>query len=66
MKEVLNTVREVSGRNFTVVEADRRPGDPPVLVSSYRKAADLLGWTPRYTDMSSIVETAFNWHAKNV
>lgn len=65
VKEVIDAVKRLSGQNFKVVESDRRPGDPPILISSYRKAADLLGWTPHYADIGSIIETALNWHLKN-
>ncbi|KPK45214.1 MAG: hypothetical protein AMK74_03995 [Nitrospira bacterium SM23_35] len=64
VKEVLDTVKIVSKRDFKIIESDRRPGDPPVLVSSYQKAADMLGWKPHYADIDSIIETAFRWHSK--
>lgn len=65
VKEVIDTVRRLSGRDFKVMETERRPGDPPILISDYQKAADLLGWKPSYPDLRSIVETAFRWHTRN-
>jgi UDP-glucose-4-epimerase GalE len=62
VREVLQTVGEVTGRPVPVREGPRRPGDPPVLVASSDKAQRELGWRPRYTDLRAIVETAWNWH----
>lgn len=63
VREVVDTVKRVSGKNFRVTEARRREGDPPVLVGSSEKARDVLGWVPRYQDLRSIVETAWKWHS---
>lgn len=65
VREVIDTVREVSGRKIKVVETGRRPGDPPKLISSSQKVRRVLGWEPRYADLKSIVETALNWHSKD-
>ncbi|MGE5893483.1 MAG: UDP-glucose 4-epimerase GalE [bacterium] len=63
VREVVDTVKRVSGKDFRVTEARRREGDPPVLVGSSEKARDVLGWVPRYQDLRSIVETAWKWHS---
>ena len=65
VREIIETVRSISGRDFKVIEAERRQGDPPVLVGSSGKAAKVLGWKPRYADIETIVETAYRWHSKN-
>jgi len=64
VREVMDTVREVSGKDFKIVEADRRPGDPPVLTSDASKAEQQLGWRRKYPDLESIVATAWKWHNK--
>ena len=46
VRQVIDTVKRVSGRDFKVVEVDRRPGDPPVLTSDATKARTELGWQP--------------------
>jgi UDP-glucose 4-epimerase len=46
VREVVDTARAVTGRELITVEADRRSGDPAVLVASNAKAAAVLGWTP--------------------
>ncbi len=69
--EVGNTVREVilacekvTGKSITMVVGERRPGDPPALVASAEKIRRILKWEPEYTDLESIVETAWAWEQK--
>jgi UDP-glucose 4-epimerase len=62
VREVIETVRRVTGRNFQVRETDRRPGDPPELVAAVDRAKQLLGWTATESDLHNIVQTAWNWH----
>ncbi len=63
VREVIEVVKAVSGRDFGVVEADRRPGDPPQLVGSPEKIARELGWEPRWPEIERIVRTAWQWHS---
>lgn len=60
--EVIEAVRKVTGKEFQVILTDRRPGDPAKLVGSSRKARKILGWTPIYGDIQTIVEHAWRWH----
>ncbi|MEL6468758.1 MAG: UDP-glucose 4-epimerase GalE [Cyanobacteria bacterium J06623_4] len=62
VKTVIDTAKAVTGRPITVVEGDRRPGDPPVLVGSAAKACDILGWQPAHGDLSEIIQHAWQWH----
>ncbi len=64
VKEVIETVKKVSGKNFKVVEADRRPGDSPVLTADASKAKKELLWKPKFPDLEKIIETAWLWHNK--
>lgn len=64
VKEVIETARQVTGREIKVVESDRRPGDPPVLVGSSQKAREILGWKPQYADLKDILTHAWQWHQK--
>jgi UDP-glucose 4-epimerase len=63
-REVLDTVRRVSGRAVEVIEGPRREGDPPQLVASRRLAQQLLGWEPRLSDVETIVRHAWAWEQK--
>lgn len=60
--EVIRTASSVAGKDIPYIVADRRVGDPPVLVASAAKARRLLGWEPRYTELEGIIETAWRWH----
>jgi len=62
VREVIAAVKKVSGKDFKVVNADRRPGDPPVLTSDATKARNELGWKPQLPDLEQIVATAWQWH----
>lgn len=64
VRQVVDEVARVAGREYplTVVETDRRPGDPAVLVASNHRARELLGWTPQFSDLRTIVESAWAWH----
>ena len=64
VKEVIETVKKVSGKKFKVVESQRRPGDPPILTSDASRAKKELNWTPEFPDLEKIVETAWLWHNK--
>lgn len=64
VREVIETVKKVTQKKFKVVETERRPGDPPVLLASNDKAKEILKWKPQYSDLSKIVETAWEWHKK--
>ncbi len=62
VREVIAAVEAVTGKKVPVKEGPRRSGDPPVLVASSDKIQKELGWKPKYNDIKSIVESAWNWH----
>jgi len=62
VREVIAAVERVTGRRVPWTLAPRRPGDPHVLYAAPHKAHAELHWTPRYPDLDTIVETAWNWH----
>lgn len=65
VREVIESVRRVSGRDFEVVETERREGDPAVLVASSEKITQELGWHPEFTELDGMVDTAWKWHSKH-
>ncbi|MBU4240920.1 MAG: UDP-glucose 4-epimerase GalE [Actinobacteria bacterium] len=65
VREVIDVVRRASGRDFEVVDAERREGDPPVLVASSERIMSRLGWKPEFADLEGIVETAWQWHSRH-
>jgi UDP-arabinose 4-epimerase len=62
IRSVISEVERVTGHAVPVVQAGRRPGDPPVLVADASLAHDLIGFEPRYSDIETIVATA--WQAR--
>ncbi|MBE9018330.1 UDP-glucose 4-epimerase GalE [Chroococcidiopsis sp. CCALA 051] len=64
VREIIDTAKQVTGREIKVVESDRRAGDPPALVGSGEKARKILGWNPQYPQIDKIISHAWNWHQK--
>jgi UDP-glucose 4-epimerase len=62
VKEVIETVKKVSGKDFKVTAAGRRPGDAPILTSDATKAKNELGWKPELPELEKIIATAWQWH----
>ncbi len=62
VREVIDAVKAVSGREVPFDLAPRRAGDPPELVAAPARAREVLGWTCQYADLPTIAEHAFKWH----
>jgi UDP-glucose 4-epimerase len=65
VKEVIERVKKVSGKDFKVVPADRRPGDAPILTSDASKANKELDWKPEFPELEGIIATAWKWHSEH-
>ncbi|MDD4873145.1 MAG: UDP-glucose 4-epimerase GalE [Kiritimatiellae bacterium] len=65
VKEVVETAREITGHPIPAKMAPRRPGDPPCLVAGADKARKILKWKPRYGDLKTIIQSAWNWHREH-
>ena len=65
VREIVEASRAVTGCEIPVVEGERRPGDPPILVADASRARTVLDWEPRYTDIQQIIQTAWNWHSSH-
>lgn len=68
VREVIDTVKHVSGVDFKVKTSERRPGDPATIVADSTRIRAMLGWAPQFNDLSTIVDHAFKWeqHRDNV
>lgn len=62
VKEMVEIARKVTGHPIPAEVAERRAGDPAVLIASSEKAMKELGWKPKYADVETIISTAWNWH----
>ena len=61
VREIIRAVETALGKPVPLTLSPRRAGDPPALYAHARRAQDLLGWTPRFTDITDIVATAARW-----
>jgi UDP-glucose-4-epimerase GalE len=60
-REILAGIERVVGKAVPVVEAPRRPGDPPVLIADATRFRNAFGWEPHHSDLDTIVRTAWAW-----
>lgn len=65
VREIIESVRRVTGRDFTIEETDRRPGDPAQLFADPSKINSELGWSASFTEIDEIVRTAYHWFEKH-
>jgi UDP-glucose 4-epimerase len=61
VREVVETVKRVSGVDFPVSTSGRRPGDPPLLVADNRRILETLPWRPAHDSLEAIVTDALRW-----
>ncbi len=64
VKEVIAAVERLTETKIRIEMAPRRAGDPPILVGSSEKARKLFDWTPRFTDLETIIAHAWAWHQR--
>lgn len=64
VRQVIESARRVTGHPIPIEVQPRRPGDPAFLIASSEKAMREQGWKPRYTDLDSMMRTAWLWHQK--
>ncbi len=65
VREVINVARHVTGKEFNVINATRRDGDPAILVANSSLARSELNWNPIYSDLSQIISHAWQWEVRH-
>ena len=65
VKEVIDAARKISGHEIPTIIGARRFGDPAELVANVDKIKKELGWEPKFSDLQTIMKTAWNWHKNN-
>ncbi|MFA7068495.1 MAG: UDP-glucose 4-epimerase GalE [Acidaminococcaceae bacterium] len=65
VREIIDTVKKVTGKDFHVSEEERRAGDPAVLLASSAKIKAELKWEPTMSKIEDIVATAWRWHSSH-
>jgi len=66
VRQVIDTAREITGHPIPVLVAERRAGDPAILIADSSRIRSELGWKPRYERLDEIIRTAWDWHRKEV
>ncbi len=66
VKHVVECARSVTKENVKSVECDRRAGDPAILVADASKARKMLNWNPQYSDLETIISSAWKWKQKQI
>lgn len=61
VREVLDAVEKANNAPLAIIEAPRRPGDPPALVANTDRIREVLRWKPEWDDLDAIVEHALAW-----
>ncbi len=64
VREVLAAVENANGSPLNIAEEARRAGDPPELIAVAERVRKVLGWTPRFDDLDTIVRTSLAWERK--
>ena len=62
VKEIIEIAREITKINIPIKIEDRRTGDPPILLADSRKIKKELNWKPSHSDISEIIQDAWNWY----
>lgn len=60
--KIINKVEDYTQKKIPVKHGNRREGDPHSLIASSKKIESILGWKPQYTDLESIIDSAWRWH----
>lgn len=65
VEEIVQAARKVTGHDIPAIIENRRAGDPAILIADATKARELLGWSPRWTNIEDIISSAWKWHKNN-
>ena len=60
--DVISAVEKVANKPVPIKKIQSRQGDPPILIAAANEAKRKLNWTPEYTNIHSIIETAWKWY----
>lgn len=64
VREIIDTTRQITGHAIPSLTAERRPGDPAILIADSTRIREQLGWQPRFERIEDIIDTAWRWHQK--
>ena len=61
VRQVVERVKAISGKDFPVIETQRRPGDPACAIADADKIRNVLGWKPKFNDLDQIIHSTLAW-----
>lgn len=61
VRQIIDTCEKITGKKIKIVNGERRPGDPAILVAGAEKIKKILGWQPDFQNLDAIIETAWRW-----
>lgn len=64
--EIIEKTKEVTGCPIAVSVEQKDFAEPPILVADAKKAGRILQWTPEFSDLGQIIETAWHWHNSSI
>jgi len=64
VKEIIDLAEKITGRNINMSVSKQRLGEASILVADIKKITNTLDWKPKYSDIETIITTAWNWHKK--
>jgi UDP-glucose 4-epimerase len=64
VREVLDAVERVTGAPVPTRYAERRPGDPAILVANASRAREVLGWQPQRSNLDEMISSAWAWRQR--
>ena len=59
VKEIIEASKRITGKEIPAEDTERRPGDPACLYATSKRAKELLGWEPKYSDVDTLVKTTW-------
>ena len=62
VRQMIDSAKKITAVDFTVVEEERRAGDPAVLIASSERIRSELGWVPQHSSVDEVISTAWKWH----
>ena len=64
VRQIIDTARQITGHPIPAITAERREGDPAILIADSSLIRAELGWQPRYENIEDIIRSAWAWHQR--
>ncbi len=64
VRQIINCLQKILGREFSVIESERRTGDPAFVISENHRIKHFLGWKPKYANLETILRSCIDWEIR--